>query len=236
MLCWRDCLDDDQPPTATRTRQCQDTGKLIGIAEAVIVAVILVWRFGPEQEPDPGDIGGPMAISEEAVVADAMLPLGQDMDQEPTNELIRLERHDFVPPGAVDAVIFDAEGDALIVHSDQSAVGDGDAVRVARQICQHGFWSGERFFGVNHPVDFAQRFDECVEGIPVQQVSIIAVELQLPGFVQLGQPFQNKAPVKAGQDPNREEEVPTAGDPTGAIDGQATARNDHVDMRVMRHR
>ena len=88
MLRGRYGVDDDQPSAATRARQCQDTGKLIGIAEAVIVGVFLTRRFGPEQVPDPGNIGGPMAISKEAVVADAVLPLWQNMDQEPADELV----------------------------------------------------------------------------------------------------------------------------------------------------
>lgn len=131
MLRGRDRVDDDQPSAATRARQFQDTGKLIGIAEAVIVGVFLIWRFAPEQVPDPGNIGGPMAISEEAVMADAVLTLWQNMDQEPTDELVCLESHGFVPAGAAYTVVLDAEGDALIVHSDQTAVGDGYAMCVA---------------------------------------------------------------------------------------------------------
>ena len=88
MLCWRDCVDDDQLATATWARQREDAGRLIGIAEAVVIGVLLVWRLGPEQLPDPGDIGGTVAVSEEAVVADAVLALWQHVDQEPADELV----------------------------------------------------------------------------------------------------------------------------------------------------
>ena len=87
MLCWRDCLDDDQLPTATRARQRQDSGWLIRIVDAVVIGVFSVWRFGAEQAPDPSDIGGTIAIAVEAVVTDAVLASGQDMDQEPADEL-----------------------------------------------------------------------------------------------------------------------------------------------------
>lgn len=65
---------------------------------------------------------------------------------------------------------------------------------------------------------------------------MIAEEVQLPGFVQPGQPVQDEAPVEAGQHPDGEEEVPAAGDPLRPVRRQAAARHDHVDMRVVRHR
>jgi len=126
MLCWRYSLNDYQLAAATRARQRKDTGRLIGIAEAVVVGVILVWRLGPELVSDPSDIGGTVAISEDAIVSDAVLALWQHMDQEPPDELVCLQRHGFVSIGTVYTVVFDAEGDALIVHADQTVVGDGD--------------------------------------------------------------------------------------------------------------
>ncbi len=47
--------------------------------------------------------------------------------------------------------------------------------------------------------------------------------------------IQDEAPVKAGQDPNREEEIPSAGDPRFAVRRKAAARHDHVGMRMVRH-
>ena len=148
---------------AARARQREDAGRRIGVVEAVAIGATVLRHLGPEQVPDPGDIGRSVAVSEEAVVADAVLALGQDMDQEPADELVCLQGHGCVPPGTVDAVVLDAEGDAALIHADQSAVGDRDAVRVARQVCQHRSWSGEGLLGIDDPVDFAQRLQESVE-------------------------------------------------------------------------
>jgi hypothetical protein len=87
VLSWCDCLDDDQLPAATWTRQGEDSGWLIRIVGAVVIDVLMIWRIDPEQLPDPGDIGGAVAVSEEAVVANAVLAFGQDMGQEPTDKL-----------------------------------------------------------------------------------------------------------------------------------------------------
>lgn len=84
----RDRFDDDQLPTAARAWQREDAAVRIGFVDRVITNVILILCFGLKQFPDPGDIGSTVAIPEEAVVADAMLPLGQDMDQEPADEFV----------------------------------------------------------------------------------------------------------------------------------------------------
>src|SRR5262249_30914892 len=57
---------------------------------------------------------------------------------------------------SLDAVVLAAEGDAAIVASNETAIGDGDAVGVARQIAQDGLGSRERVFAVDHPLDAAQ--------------------------------------------------------------------------------
>jgi len=186
VLCWRDCVDDDQLTTATWTKQCENTRRLISIAGAVVIGAIRVRFFGPEQLSDAGDIGGTITIAVEAVVANAVLASGEHMDQEPTDEFIRGQGHGGVAVCAFDAVIFDTKGDALVVHTDQSAVGNGDPMRVSRQICQYGSGSGKGFFGVDYPIDFAQRFEEIVEDGLVGKVYVIAEEVQFSSIVQLG--------------------------------------------------
>ena len=89
---------------------------------ASAITMIVVRRFSPEQIPDRGDIGGTVAIAEEPIVANSMLAFWQHMDEEPTDKLSRFQRHSGVSSGAFDAVIFDTEGDATLVHMDQAAI------------------------------------------------------------------------------------------------------------------
>ena len=110
-------------------------------------------------------------------MTDAVLALWQHVDQEPADKLGSGQRHDFVPTGTVYTVVLDAEGDALVVHADQSAVGYGDPVRVARQVRQDGFWTGEGFLGVDNPVDFAQWVEEIVKDGIVDETRMITEEL-----------------------------------------------------------
>jgi hypothetical protein len=93
------------------------------------------WGCGGHEEfADAGDVGGAIAIGEEAVVADAVLAFGKHVDQEAANELVGRERHGLVAAGPVDPVVLDPEGDAVRVGPDQAAVGDRDAVGVAAEI------------------------------------------------------------------------------------------------------
>ena len=73
---------------------------------------------------------------------------------EAADELLRRERHHALPLRTLAAVVFVAEGDAGLVVGDQTLIGDGDPVGVAREIGEHGLGAGERRLGVDHPSIF----------------------------------------------------------------------------------
>jgi hypothetical protein len=58
---------------------------------------------------------GAIAAGEQAIVADAMEALGQDVDEEAADELADVERHRGVAAGGLDPVVLDLEGDAPLV-------------------------------------------------------------------------------------------------------------------------
>ena len=84
-------------------------------------------------------------------MADAVESRREDMDQEAADELAGCECHDLLAVAALGAIVLPSEGDAVAVAGDQPAVGDGDAVGIARQIGQHGLWPAERALGVDDP-------------------------------------------------------------------------------------
>ena len=105
----------------------------------------MVLRFWHgEQFARSRDVVGAGRFGEQAVVTNAMEALGQDVDEEATYELACCERHALVPHSAVGAIVFVFERDAVLVERNQSAIGDGNTVGVARQISKDRLRSAER--------------------------------------------------------------------------------------------
>ena len=115
---------------------------------------------------------GAVGAGEQAVVADAMEALGQHMDEKPADELADVERHRRVPAGAIDPVSFDLERDAVLVDRDQTAVRDGDAVGISRQIGEHGLRARERALGLDEPALVAERGQERRERLGIGQMGV----------------------------------------------------------------
>src|SRR5467141_3733964 len=96
-----------------------------------------------------------MAVGEQAVVTDAMEAGWEDVEQEAAHELAGVETHDLAPMTAVLAIVLPVETDMGRVKIEQTAVGDRDAMRIAREIGQDLLRTGEGLFAIDDP--FAQR-------------------------------------------------------------------------------
>ncbi len=73
-----------------------------------------------------------MAIGEESEVSNAMEAVGQGVEQEAPDELVRLQTHGLY--GTVVAIVLPGEPDMFVVAGLDAAVGDGDAMGVAAEI------------------------------------------------------------------------------------------------------
>jgi hypothetical protein len=129
---------------------------------------------------------------------DAVEAVGQDVDQEPADELVGAEPHDPLPVAGLDPVVLPAERDRVGVGADQAAIGDGDAVGVAAEIGEHGLGAAEGGLGVDHPLGLAERGEVCREGSGIGQPRQIAEDLELPRLVQGRQPLEEQAPEQPG--------------------------------------
>ena len=82
-----------------------------------------------------------MAVGEEAEVSDAVEAVGQGVQKEVADELVRLQPHEL--GGAALAIIFPGEGDAIVIESFYAAVGDGDAMGVAAEVSEDLLWAAD---------------------------------------------------------------------------------------------
>src|SRR5215831_2923985 len=131
----------------------------LGTGRRVILVRLRLWFVhGPRKVDQLTDlrqrIGLGAAAREQSVVADAMEALRQNVQHEPPDELAWGHSHGLIPAGPLAPVVLILECDALLVGADQSARGNGNAVRVASEIGQYLLGSGEGALGIDMPLRY----------------------------------------------------------------------------------
>ena len=214
-------------------------GRLVG-RRGALGSLLLLRRLRRCRRSDqltrPRDGLGLGAAGQQTVVPDPVEPVWQDVDEEPADELARLERHGLVAAGSLDPVVLVAERDAGRVGGDEPAVGDRDPVGVAGQIGQHLLGPGERPLAIDEPLGLVQRSQIGCEGSRIIEVGVGAEERQASGAVGCEQLVQEQSPEQAREHRCCQEELWAARYPALAVERDAAAGHDHVHMRVMRHR
>ena len=84
-------------------------------------------------------------------------------------------------------------------------------------------------------IDLAQRRHVRLEGSDVIEAGVDAEKLETSGPVGGDEFGQEQSPEQAGENLYGQDKVWPARDPPRAINGDAAARHDHVDVRVMGH-
>src|SRR3984885_11059216 len=125
--------------------------------ERLVRHVVIGRRRDGEKFAGACEAGLTRRTGEQAVVTNAVEPAREDVKQEAADELVDAERHDLLAVRAIAAIILVAKGYAGLVEGEQPPVRDGDAMRVAREIGEHGFGSGEGWLGVDCPALTADR-------------------------------------------------------------------------------
>jgi hypothetical protein len=230
----REGLDDEHASAAAGARLRQHAG-FVGRWGLWGILLFAADRDG-EQLARPRDVGGAAATGQQSVVSDAMEALWQDVDQEAPDELVGCQRHRLVAGGALDAIILVPEGDAVLVGGHEPAIRDGDPVAIAREIGEHGPGAAERPLGIDHPIDLAQRRQKRLEGSDVIEAGVNAEKLEASGPVGGDELGQEQSPEQARENLHGQDEVWPARHPPRAINGDAAAWYDHVDMGMMRQR
>src|SRR5277367_3979081 len=145
-----ECLDDDHAAAAAWAGIRGWLGLTVIRAAGVGGLPGRLWDV--EQLTGASDVPGPAAIGEQTVMADAMEPAGQHVDEEAADELVDGECHHPAPSLLLGAIVFPFESDPGIVERGEPAVGDGDAVGVAREVGQHRLWAADWPLRVDHPL------------------------------------------------------------------------------------
>jgi hypothetical protein len=119
-----------------------------------------------------------VAVAEEAVMADAVEPGRKHVEQEPPEELGRVQRHRLFP--VVVPVVPPAETDLPLREGEEAVVGDGDPVGVAPEILQDLCGAPERGLRIDHPLGLPERRQRLREGLGVLQGRERSREVEVP--------------------------------------------------------
>src|SRR5215472_7727392 len=140
-------LDNNHAAAAARAWRTMIGGG-VRIGGVVHCRRINLRHWSSQQLPGARDVGLAAGAGQQPVVADAMKPLWQYVEQKAPDELVGTERHCAVPRLPAAAIILVAEGHAARIESKEATVRDGDAMGVAGEIGQHRLRPGERRFSI----------------------------------------------------------------------------------------
>jgi len=131
-------------------------------------------------------------------------PRRQNVETEAAEELRLLKRHraDLTAVGIV--FVLERNRAGLGIQRLQSAVGDGDTMRIATQVGQHRLRTGKRSFGVGHPFMAAQAMPPTGEDRRVCELRFCFGELQVSLVKQLLQTVTELGAKDQRQGPDRE--------------------------------
>ena len=104
----------------------------------------------------------PISVPEKTVVPNALEAVGQHVEQEAPDEFIGRQGHCLdVSAGPI---VFPLETNLTVLDVQQAVVRDGDAVSISAHIVEDLVRTGERAFGINHPLLPLQRCQMPDEG------------------------------------------------------------------------
>ena len=82
----------------------------------------LLRRARTKQHSDFIDIGLALGTGQQAVMSEALEPIGENVDQEAANELGRGHAHDLLTVSGFDTIVFPAEGDGIGISADEARI------------------------------------------------------------------------------------------------------------------
>ena len=104
-----------------------------------------------------------VSIAQEPVIAIAVEPTGENVEEESPDELRSRESHDLVL--IVVSVIAPVELNLPVLDICDPMIGNRDPVRVAGDVLHHLLRSGERRLGVDDPFQAAHRIEMLAENL-----------------------------------------------------------------------
>ena len=113
----------------------------------------LHWRCHAQQLAALGQLLLPVAIAEQAVIANALEPIGQSVEEKPPDEFFSGKRHRFWLTFI--SIVFPPEAHLTSFDIHQAMVRNGDAVSIPANIIEHLLGARKGGLGIDDPFGFS---------------------------------------------------------------------------------
>ena len=194
-----EAVNDDHAAIAGRAREAQDSWIVVILDKLVGLA----WRCGAKQGPDAIKIGGALAVGEQAVMADPMEPVREDVEQEAPDELEGCDGHDLSLEPTTSTVVLVVEGNAVVGGVDQAIVGHRDPVGVAAEIGERAGRSLEGLLAVDEPLGLFEWGEIGREHSLIIEPLMVTEEAELALMMSSLELLQHQATKEHGEHTDR---------------------------------
>ena len=170
------------------------------------------------------------SIGEDAEVPDAHEATGEQMQKKAPKKLIGADCHLSLLVAV--RIILPSKGDTVILEGQQPVVGDGDPVRVAREVMQYMLRPAKGALGVDDPVLTEQLSEKLRKHPRVCQDFQRAMKLQLIAARQVLEGFSELSPKYLAENADRKKVAGACVNPPRAVWRQAAGWNHAMYVRV----
>ena len=154
-------------------------------------------------------------VREQPIMAKALEASGQDMEQEPPDELDSIEGHQ--PLTVAMGVVLPSKGHPPLLQGQQAPIRDRHAMRITRQILQHLSRTTPGWLGIHHPLRGPEGGQELLPPRGMREGVTLPLQRQGTCRVCLTEQGEEQTTEHPTQDTDREEECWPTGYPLGPI-------------------
>jgi len=172
-----------------------------------------------------------LRLSQETVVTNLHEAVWQHMKEKAPHELGDLECHH--PTTMLVPVILPWEADMVVGCLEQTMIADGDPVRVASQVLEHGFGTAERWLRVYDPLERTSTVEQTPKCLCTAQVGEPAVTLECACLICLLQECEEFSAIQPAEYADRKKESRSAAYPAGCVGSNSARWHDAVDVGMM---
>ena len=156
-----------------------------------------------------------VSVGQKAKVTYPDIACRQNMEKEPSDKLVGLERHSLL--AVMVCIIPPSEGDLAVAEGEEAVITDGDPVSISGEVLKDSLDAIEGGFAIDDPLLLVEMSLEGLEGSGFLEMTDSALEYKIPRFEAMFKAVKEFAFEQCREDLHGKEEALAAGDPAAAV-------------------